>query len=516
MSWLRRLSPRVTVLFLLWTLPVIVYMVLGAMAIYQTGWFYRVFWILPLMWLAAWLVGYWWKPAKHHHSVHGKPIKAPTFWTPQDTAAIAIVEAFRAEVDDVDGHSLTDFTRYLADAQQLAQRLASHYHAEQGDKLLHPLTLVEILSVIHLAVEDLEQWTLDHVPGSTIATVGQIEQVPGIMNALDVAQKVFFVASAIVNPSKLLAYPLWRKSSRVTVELQKELVRRFYQRYLRQLGYYLIEMYSGRLRGGSLHYRSQFASMATMSHQSRGDMATIEKLEEVSTTIAVMGQVKAGKSSLINALMGDQVATASILPQTREVQRFDYTLPGSKNQLTLLDTPGYHEADVSESQLREIRTATQAANVILLVMAANVPARESDRQLLNDIENFYTKQKHLRPPPIIAVLTHVDLLRPVREWSPPYDWRNPHSLKEESMAAAVQYLKEIFGSKISGYACVYTGDEHQWPSSVADEVVPQLIDHLNSGHSAAILKAFYQRLSEQRWQKLSQQVIQLVKAVVRG
>ncbi len=516
MNWLKMLRPRFTVLLLLWMLPVLVYLVIGAVAIYQTGWFYNIFWLLPAMWLVAWIVGKLWSPTKHHHTPEGKPLQAPAFWTPRDTGAIAVIEQFRAEVADAANQSITDYSRYLLDAQVMAERLAKYYHADQSENLLHPLTLVEILSVIHLAVEDLEQWTIEHVPGSDLATIGQIEKVPSIIGALDVAQKVIYIASAIMNPSKLLAYPLWRKAGRISVELQKEVACAFYQRYLRQLGYYLIEMYSGRLRGGSAQYRSQFAPMASAAHELGGDLEELDKLSMVPTTIAVMGQVKAGKSSLINALLGSQVAQTSVLPETREVQRFEYSLPGFKNAITLLDTPGYDEANVSRQQLREIRTAAESADLILLVMAANSPARESDRQLLDELAKLYAEKKTLKPPSVVAVLTHIDLLRPVREWSPPYDWRNPHELKEESISAAVKYVEELFGSSIASYACVYTGDANEQDPGVIEEVVPVLIDQLDQSHSAAILKAFYKRLSDRRFKQLTSQLIGLLKTVTRG
>jgi predicted GTPase len=234
-------------------------------------------------------------------------------------------------------------------------------------------------------------------------------------------------------------------------------------------------------------------------------------VNDVATTIAVMGQVKAGKSSLINSLIGDAVAATGILPLTREVQRFEYPIPGSSNAVTLLDTPGYEEYDLSKKQLREIATASEAADLLLLVMAANVTARQADLAMVKQLDQHYRDRPHLKPPVIVAVLTHIDLLRPVREWTPPYDWRNPQALKEQSMAGAVDYVRELFGDRISGYACVYTGKTHATDSSVADELVPLIVQHLSQGKMAAILKAFYKQLGAQRLQRLLKQTLGLLK-----
>jgi len=416
MSLLRLLRPRVVVLFLLWSLPVLLYLVIGVIAIYQTGWLVFIAWTLPIMWLGAWTIGKVWVPPKRHSSVPWRPLRAPEFWTQHDTAAIAVVEGFRSEVESIDRMTIVDPDRYIRDAQALAERLAKHYYPDAGQNALHPLTMIEIFAVIHLAVEDLEEWTLENIPGSQLATIAHLQRLPTVARAVDIGQIAAFLATTLANPSKLLTYPLWRKAGLVTLELQNEAVRAFYQYYLRQTGYYLIEMYSGRLKEGSRRYRQQFGHMASAVHASRGDVSLLGQLEDVSTTIAVLGQVKAGKSCLINALMKDKVAATSVLPQTREVQRYQYPLPQSANSIYLLDTPGYDEAGVTKRQRQEVKAAAEAADVILLVMAANTSARQTDVQMVRELTEHYRKLPHLKPPIIIAVLTHIDLLPPVREW----------------------------------------------------------------------------------------------------
>jgi uncharacterized protein len=507
---------RVIVLLVLGALPVLLYVTVGTLALYQTGWLKFIAWTMPALWGTAWLISKFWKPAKMFEGTRGKPLKAPDFWTPQDAAAIQLVEDYRKQAEDVDWLSIADPARYLRDARALADVLAQHYHANEGEHAFHPLTIIEIFAVAHLAIEDLEEWVIDHVPGSDLASIGQLERIPRIAKAIDVGQSIFFFLSAIANPTKVLAYPLWRKAGRVADELQQELIRAFYQRYLRQTGFYLIEMYSGRLRGGSRRYREQFGRMSAAIHASKGNLELLSQLEDVSTTIAVMGQVKAGKSSLINALMKEKVAATSILPETREVRRYQFLLPGSGNRIALLDTPGYSEADVTKQQRQEIKTASEAADIVLLVMAANVSARETDVQMVRELVQHYRERAHLKPPTIIAVLTHVDMLRPKREWAPPYNWQRPLTPKEIAIAGAVEYCRELFGDAIAGYACVYTGTDFPEDTSVADEVVPQLVEHLSHGHSAAILKAFYQRLSRQRMIQLSRQFVGLLKTVGRS
>lgn len=514
-SWRSWINLRITVLLLLWLLPVLFFVAIGTFALYRTGWLYLAGWSLPGMWLLAWLVGRYWRPPRPHIAVARVPLQAPQFWTPRDVEAIEIVEAYREQAEAVDLTTATDYQRYFADAQRLAHRLAEHYHVADGRHALHPVTFVEILAVIHLAVEDLEEWVLQNVPGSDVATMGHLNRLPQIFSTLDVAKNIVYFASAILNPSRLLAYPLWRTSGRLSVEIQNELIAALYQRYLRQVGYYLIEMYSGRLKAGSRAYRERFGKMAVAVHAAGGNVDAFSALPDAQVTIAVMGQVKAGKSSLINCLIGDQVASIGVLPETRTVQRYEYRVPQCESVVTLLDTPGYDEADISQQQRREITTAADAADMVLLVMAAHDSARAADVQMVKALEAHYRDRPHLQPPAIVAVLTHIDLLRPVREWSPPYDWRNPHDLKEESMAGAADYARELFGDRIAGIACVHTASDSSDPSSVSDEVVPLLVEHMPHSKSAAVLKSFYSRLGQNRLQQLVKQVIGLSKSAAK-
>ncbi len=510
-NWIR---PRMLVLLLLWLVPVLIYIVIGAVAIYQNDWLWRVAASLPVVWFVAWLVGKLWKPAKLNAGDHGNLLQASQFWTARDTEAIAVVERYCVEANDIDRNSIADPARYHNDAQALANQLAEHYYGRKREHPFENLTLIEVFTVIHLAVEDLEEWTLRNIPGSDLFTIERLSQLPAFVNALDGVQKFIYFASSVFNPSKLLGYPLWRKSGRVTIELQNEVVRRFYQQYLRLVGFYLIEMYSGRLRGGSKKYRAHFGNMSVAAHDAKGQLEQLEAIQDVPIKIAVMGQVKAGKSSLINALLHDQVASTGILPETREVHRFEFPIAGSPNVVTLLDSPGYDEADVPKHQLKEITLASESADIILLVMAANVSARQADLAIVKQLDQHYQERPQLKRPIILGVLTHIDLLRPVREWSPPYDWRNPNSLKEQSIAGAVQYARDIFGNRVAGYACVYTGQIHATDTSFMDELVSQIMEHLDQGKSAAILKAFYGQLGKQRFQRLAKQALGLFKSVV--
>ena len=150
-----------------------------------------------------------------------------------------------------------------------------------------------------------------------------------------------------------------------------------------------------------------------------------------------MGQTKAGKSSLINAILGDQQAKTDILPATSEVARYRLDWDETDDHLTLLDTVGYATDGATKKQLEETKQALREADLVLFVMNANSPAREPDREMLATLRTWFEIRKELKPVPVLGVLTHIDLLSPVMEWSPPYDWRSGGRPKEVNIREAV-------------------------------------------------------------------------------
>src|SRR5206468_12804153 len=86
----------------------------------------------------------------------------------------------------------------------------------------------------------------------------------------------------------------------------------------------------------------------------------------ISIEIAVLGAVKAGKSSLVNALLGKQAATVDTLPVAHVGVRYNLTLTGGQ-PVSLLDTAGYGQDGPNEVEFAAAAEASQDADLILLV-----------------------------------------------------------------------------------------------------------------------------------------------------
>jgi predicted GTPase len=278
----------------------------------------------------------------------------------------------------------------------------------------------------------------------------------------------------------------------------------FYSRFIQRLGFYLIEMNSGRLRGGADAYRRAFpAESRELAPRCAG--ATASDASQP-LTVALVGQVSSGKSSLVNALLGSHQAAVDILPETKAVERYQTTLGDPAVTVTLLDTPGYGEAGATADQSRQIRSALQQSNAVLVVMDAHSPAREADRRTIDELKTWYAAQPQLKPPPLLGVLTHVDLLRPTLEWSPPYDWRQPTKVKEESIHEAVGYARELFRGALVDVVpiCTHASGERAW--GILEEIVPALASILSEAQSVALLRTFERDLDHDRFRTLLRQI----------
>ena len=93
--------------------------------------------------------------------------------------------------------------------------------------------------------------------------------------------------------------------------------------------------------------------------------------------VAVVGRPNAGKSTLVNRLVGEKVAIVSDKPQTTRRRILGIARrPGA--EIALVDTPGIHRPDhrMNAAMLRDATDALSTADVVLLVVDATEGGRE--------------------------------------------------------------------------------------------------------------------------------------------
>jgi len=119
--------------------------------------------------------------------------------------------------------------------------------------------------------------------------------------------------------------------------------------------------------------------------------------------VAILGRPNAGKSTLLNALMGTKLAIVASKPQTtRTAIQGVLTLPEA--QIVFLDTPGIHKSTtpLNKRMMDTVRAAADAPDVVLFVIDSLARFSEEDAQAVDLAKKSGA--------PVIAVLNKVDWL----------------------------------------------------------------------------------------------------------
>ena len=106
--------------------------------------------------------------------------------------------------------------------------------------------------------------------------------------------------------------------------------------------------------------------------------------------IAFLGRSNVGKSSLLNALVGEKAAKVSHTPgRTRSINFFALLDRSERRRLVLADLPGYGYAKISRSIsagwpafIEPYLANRSTLKLCVCLVDANVPPQESDRQLI--------------------------------------------------------------------------------------------------------------------------------------
>ena len=119
--------------------------------------------------------------------------------------------------------------------------------------------------------------------------------------------------------------------------------------------------------------------------------------------VAVVGRANAGKSTLINVLVGEKVAIVSPKPQTTR-DRILGVLTTDDYQIAFIDTPGIYKADNLLNSVMQKTTADagQDVDLILFVMDAHEGISDTDRTLLRKYASGNV--------PTILALTKTDIM----------------------------------------------------------------------------------------------------------
>ena len=118
--------------------------------------------------------------------------------------------------------------------------------------------------------------------------------------------------------------------------------------------------------------------------------------------VTIIGKANVGKSTLLNALVGEQVAIVSWRPQTTR-DKIIGIMNGDNYQAVFIDTPGIHKAknELSKFMMKNVESALDGVDIVIYVINGEKNIDENDLKLINQYAAATT--------PFIVVINKMDV-----------------------------------------------------------------------------------------------------------
>lgn len=380
--------------------------------------------------------------------------------------------------------------------------VAKQFHANSKHPIME-FPLPYLLKLIVLVCEDIQHEVLDKIPGSHAVNVGDLLRYKQWVDRLNLLKQSLEVGNMFFNwpgvaLGQLRSLLLGKGLNLVTDELRQRLV----SAYIQKLGYYAIQLYSGQL---TLETMTPTDIVTSYSQQDRNQAEHANQSVEP-LRILILGQVSAGKSTLINALFGEIKSAEGLLPTTPEITSYVLVRDGLQ-QAIILDSPGYgglKHADVPQTLKQE----WAKVDVILMVCNAAQAARQADVQQLDAIRLYFQLERPNQTLPVILVVaTQIDRLRPVREWQPPYNIQEPKRPKEKTILQACTAIAQDLNVPNDHVVPVCLAPEYA-SYNIEEGLIPLILEQLSDAQRVRYLRCLRNQQAISYWKHWKQQAIQ--------
>jgi predicted GTPase len=332
--------------------------------------------------------------------------------------------------DATEPFAFTDFEPFASSAQKTIEAVARHFHP-QAHTAWAQFSLPEALLLSERLARDLRRESLRHIPGIRAIRLSHLlwvqRQTERYSETAQTGWRVGFglwrMARAVLHPLQAAGQETSGLFVEKTATVLSYRLRAYATRlFILEVGRAAIDLYSGRLA----------LSDAEVSAARERDMSAAAE-PAAPVRIVLMGQISAGKSSLVNALAKEIRCAAGPVPTTSEATEYRLSAEGHP-PVTVVDMPGLGDSSERESGLL---AQAARADLIIWVASATQPARAIDRKSLDEFRAWANSELARRPPAVVLALTHIDELRPAAEWAPPYDVSVPLRPKARAIRAAM-------------------------------------------------------------------------------
>ncbi len=381
--------------------------------------------------------------------------------------------------------------------EEILRLVAGHFHP-RSSRPLAEMTVPDTLMVIERAARELRLEVLQQIPGSHRITLAQVAGARKLKGHYDRLSPLVKLLGAYVMPQVMVRQLLGDLLLGSVFQAGSKNVQRWLlQEYIRKIGFHAIELYGG------LVVLEDDRPLDALTRGASEDLARAAAAEDARSEplrIVMLGRVNAGKSSLVNALFGELVAATDAVPDST-AGIVPYRLERDDEVRALVfDTPGFDSTRVDLSPLDE---ASVGADLVIWVTAADRPDRAEERARLDQLRQGLADPAR-RAAPVLVALTHIDRLRPLREWDPPYDLDPPAGRKAEEIAQAVVAAAEDLGVDVSTVIPVCAAPGRVY--NVDDALWAAMLFEFPEANRVRLLRCQRVRRSEQDWGKLRNQL----------
>jgi uncharacterized protein len=384
-----------------------------------------------------------------------------------------------------------DWQTFWQRCLELVQAIAQTYNPEVKRPLLN-IYLPQAYGLLRGTVDDTDRMMQKLSPVLNRVSIGQAVEAFEVYRQLEPSARklsqVFNWSQWLLNPTAAVAKQATKKFDRqANQELLVNLGQLMREVALRNLARQAIALYGDE----TITIPEVAVANPDLPKAKTQTLRDILEAVEPETSVAqkpvniiLVGRTGAGKSSVINTLFQASLAAVNILPSTDQIKTYTWNTP-TNEVLNLLDTPGYEQ--VNRPELRsQVLDYAATADLLLLVTPALDPALQMDLDFLQALK------QNLPDLSAIGIVTQVDRLRPIREWSPPYDWQEGMRPKEQSIREATIYRAQQLGDICELFLPLVTEDlasnRAAWNSSALSFELVQAIAPAKQLRLARFLK----------------------------
>jgi GTPase len=215
--------------------------------------------------------------------------------------------------------------------------------------------------------------------------------------------------------------------------------------------------------------------------------------------VALVGRPNAGKSTLLNRLVGEKIAAVSSKPQTTRFKILGI-VNRPEGQIVLVDTPGVHKPgyELNRRMMSAVHDALLGVDLVCLIRDASVPTGNGDRFVLDLVKQS--------DKPLILLLNKTDkladkskLLPLIESYTAEQDWKAIVPISALKGDQIEQLLAEII-EHLPEAEPIYSADEYtdQSVRALAAEIVREKILETTGEEIPYVTAVVTERWEEER------------------